>query len=134
MPDAIPLTYEEGFPFVGCSYGSGATRLGWHGVARRREEASVGLIPIFDRNDHPIGVVTDRDLVIEVVAQDASAVAPVETAMSIEVQTVLDDDELQEAWHLMQEHHMRRLVICDRNGRTIGVLGGQDACSSYLKG
>ena len=60
-------------------------------VAKMMVENNCGEIPIVDRSNHPIGVVTDRDIVCRVVAQGKNpAGQTADSCMTIPVVTVPD--------------------------------------------
>jgi CBS domain-containing protein len=58
-------------------------------VAKMMVQYDCGEIPVLDVTDRPIGVVTDRDIVCRVVAEEKNPMAyPAETCMSESVVTV----------------------------------------------
>jgi len=86
------------------------------------KEVDSGFIPVMD-GDRVVGVVTDRDIVVRCVAEghgDPSS-ETVEHVMSLEVETVSPDEDLETAAQRMSGHEIRRLVVVE-NGRPVGVL------------
>jgi CBS domain-containing protein len=95
-------------------------------AARRMRDEDAGLIPIVD-GDRLTGVVTDRDIALRVVAdgRDASSMR-VEEIASKSLVTVDPDQGLDEALKIMAEHQVRRLPVCEEDGRLIGIVAQAD--------
>ena len=75
----------------------------------------------------PVGIVTDRDIVIEVVATGASVDAlTVGDIMSAGIVTVTEDTKLMDAVALMRSKGVRRLPVVDSNGKLAGILTVDD--------
>ena len=72
----------------------------------------------------PIGIVTDRDIVITAVAGDPDHInyLLVGDVMTSDVVTALEQDSIDGALNKMQEHGIRRLPIVDRAGTLVGIL------------
>lgn len=81
----------------------------------------VGSIPVVDR-DHVVGIVTDRDIVVRVVAKrrDPNQVR-LDEIVTKTVETVSPDVELSDARALMERARVRRLPVV-KDGRLVGVL------------
>ena len=86
----------------------------------RGEDA--GIAPFVD-GDRLVGVITDRDIAIRVVAagRDPDA-TKVEEIASWTLVTVDPDQELEEALRLMAEHEVRRLPVVEEDGRLVGIV------------
>ena len=90
-------------------------------AARLLAEWGVGPLPVVDGDDL-VGIVTDRDLVVRVLADDRDpACTTVGEIASTGVITIGPDDELEDALGLMVEHHVRRLPVVEE-GRLVGIL------------
>ncbi len=71
----------------------------------------------------PIGIVTDRDLVVEVVAPQLNeALVSVDEIMGSEIVTVHEDIGMFEAIRYMRDKGVRRLPVVDKQGGLIGIL------------
>ena len=94
-------------------------------VAKKMRELDVGAIPVAS-NGTLIGMVTDRDIVLRVVArgQDAQQVL-VGSLAEGEVVTIGADDSLDEARRTMEEHQVRRLPVIDGH-RLVGIVSQAD--------
>src|SRR5436309_1918866 len=83
-------------------------------VAQMMVENDCGAIPIVDDMDgrHPVGVITDRDIVCRLVAQGRDPTrATAGECMTTEVITVTPDTDVDECTRQMQEHQLRRVLV-----------------------
>ena len=95
-------------------------------VAELMESEDVGAVPIVD-GDQLAGMVTDRDIVIRVVAQGKDPRGmPVREVTSRDVVSVTPDNDLSEALRLMAAHQVRRLPVVDQDNRLVGVVSQAD--------
>ena len=90
-------------------------------VARRMSEVDTGVIPIVD-GGRVTGLITDRDIVLRIVAESGDVQAPVSSVMTTGVETVRDGDSLKSAAKTMSQMQIRRLVVLDDDGRLAGIL------------
>lgn len=74
-----------------------------------------------------VGMVTDRDLAMKVVApaRDAEKTS-VYDVMSRPVVTCSPDDDYQKALDLMEQHQIKRIVAVDRNEHVVGMISEAD--------
>lgn len=91
-------------------------------VASIMREEDCGFIPVV-REDEVVGVVTDRDLVLRVIADGPAEVPaiPVGDVMTRSVWSVGADEPIEAAAHQMAEHGVRRLPVMN-SGRLVGIL------------
>jgi CBS domain-containing protein len=90
----------------------------------RGEDA--GLAPIVD-GDRLVGVVTDRDIAIRVVAEGRDPQSTkVEEVASQNVVTIDPQQELDEALRLMALHQLRRLPVVEEDGKLVGIVAQAD--------
>ena len=96
-------------------------------VAKMMRQYDCGEIPVVDRTEQPIGVVTDRDIVCRVVAEGKNPMAyPVEICMSQPVVTVPVDAQLSQVLATMERLQIRRVPVVDDNGRCVGMISQAD--------
>ncbi len=98
-------------------------------ATRMREEHVGDLIVVEERGGRrtPIGILTDRDIVIAVVAKRVAADAvTVGDAMSSELLTVHQDNGVEHALREMRRCGVRRAPVVDGSGSLIGVLSIDD--------
>jgi CBS domain-containing protein len=96
-------------------------------VARLMVQHDCGEIPVIDKAEQPIGVVTDRDIVCRLVAEGKNPMAyTAETCMSQPVITVLMTTPLDEVVATMEKHQIRRVPVVDENGCCTGMIAQAD--------
>jgi len=95
-------------------------------AAEKLAELDVGAMPICGEDDRLKGMLTDRDIVIEVIAKgkDPGTVKAGELAGE-EVVTIGADDSVDEALATMKEHKVRRLPVIDGHD-LVGVVSVSD--------
>jgi CBS domain-containing protein len=95
-------------------------------AAKRLSELDVGSMPICGEDDRLKGMVTDRDIVVKVIAQgkDPSDVKVSELAEGKPV-TIGADDSVDEALDVMAEHKVRRLPVIDGH-KLVGIVAQAD--------
>jgi CBS domain-containing protein len=96
-------------------------------AAKRLAELDVGAMPICGEDDRLKGMLTDRDIVVKVLAQgkDPASTRAGELATQGEVVTIGADDSLDEALRTMTQHKVRRLPVID--GREcVGMISQAD--------
>jgi CBS domain-containing protein len=76
----------------------------------------------------PIGIVTDRDIVVEVIAQKADPDSLIiKDIMSTGLITVEEKESLLSALELMQNQGVRRIIVVDGQRSLQGILSADDA-------
>jgi signal-transduction protein with cAMP-binding, CBS, and nucleotidyltransferase domain len=93
-------------------------------AARRMDDAVVGALVVVD-GERPVGIVTDRDLVLRAMAHDVPGDARVDAVMSTDLVTLDADADVREAFPLFHSHAIRRLPIVE-DGRLVGVISTDD--------
>lgn len=95
-------------------------------AARRMAENDIGSLPVCSTDDRLVGVVTDRDIVVQAVAQgkDPASCRAGDLARG-EAVTIGADDSLEEARRVMAEHQVRRLPVIDGH-RLVGMVSQAD--------
>jgi CBS domain-containing protein len=96
-------------------------------AAKRMRTSHVGdLVVVENRDDRrmPVGIVTDRDIVIAAVAGDPDHInyLLVSDVMTSDLVTATEQDSIETALKRMQEHGIRRLPVVDKTGALIGIL------------
>jgi CBS domain-containing protein len=98
-------------------------------AAQLMKDEDVGSIPVVadQKTKRLLGIITDRDLAVKVVAQarHISAV-PVEEVMTRDPVTCHADDDLEKAVNAMEEHQVRRVPVVDDNNQIIGIIAQAD--------
>jgi len=94
--------------------------------ARTMRDHNLGFLPVLDDDGRVIGVVTDRDLALRILALGASPDAPVGPVMTREVIWCRPLDELRSAEAQMAGARKSRLVVMDDDGSCAGVISLSD--------
>jgi CBS domain-containing protein len=98
-------------------------------AAQLMKDEEVGPVPVGadQQTKRLLGIVTDRDLALKVVA-DARQIAAVkvEEVMTRSPVTCHADDDLQTAIDAMEKHQVRRIPIVDDNNQIIGIIAQAD--------
>lgn len=89
-----------------------------------------GAVPVVE-DGKVVGLVTDRDIVVRVVAEGGDLEGPVSAIMSDDVQTCSADDNLADAAAQMANHQIRRLVVTGEKGDLVGILSLGDIATDY---
>lgn len=84
---------------------------------------TVGCLIVADREQFPLGILTDRDLVMRVVAaQRDAARTTVGEVMTRFPELAHEDMPIEAALELMRRRAFRRLPVIDKDGRVSGVV------------
>jgi CBS domain-containing protein len=99
-------------------------------AAKRLADLDVGAMPICGEDDRLKGMLTDRDIVVKVLAQgkDPDSTTAGDLAQGKPV-TIGADDSVDEALHTMAEHRVRRLPVIDGHD-LVGVVSQADLARS----
>jgi CBS domain-containing protein len=97
-------------------------------AAKRMAGEDAGALPVCDASGHLIGMVTDRDIVVKLIAKggDTSSAKVGElTGDQPEVVTIGADDSIEEALKTMADHQVRRLPVIDGT-ELVGIVAQAD--------
>ena|SRR5215217_576069 len=95
-------------------------------AARKLAQLEVGAMPICGEDDRLKGMLTDRDIVVKVLAQgrDPGQTRAGELGQGKPI-TIGADDSIEEALHTMAEHRIRRLPVIDGH-QLVGIVSQAD--------
>ena len=99
-------------------------------VARTMAEVESGAVPVVD-DGKVVGLVTDRDIVLRVVAEGKGLDTPVSEVMTEGVETCREDDNVSDATGKMSAKQIRRLVVLSESGNLAGILSLGDVAIDY---
>ena len=88
-------------------------------------DEDVGSIPVVE-GEKCVGTVTDRDIVLRIVADSRPFDTPVAEIASKQLVTIDPQQPVEEAMRLMGEHQVRRLPVCEEDGRLVGIVAQAD--------
>jgi CBS domain-containing protein len=89
-------------------------------AARIMQTMDTGAVPVVN-NGRVLAVVTDRDIVVRVVAEGTPITNLISTIASQDVITASPEMSTREASELMSEHQIRRLPVVE-NDRLVGIV------------
>jgi CBS domain-containing protein len=96
-------------------------------MARLMADANVGSVVITTDDDRPVGIVTDRDLVVRVLAEHRDPKATlVEDIMTTELVLLEEGTGLYDAVRCARDEGVRRLPVVDSEGRLTGIITVDD--------
>ena len=94
--------------------------------ARLMRDRCIGFVPVVDGGGQVVGVLTDRDLALRVLAEDLSPETPVRAVMTRDVRICRPWDSLRAAERKMAAVRKSRLVVADEDGCCAGVISLSD--------
>jgi len=102
------------------------------GVAELMKSGNIGSIPVIENEQTKklVGIVTDRDLALKVVADGLDAKSTkVEVVMTHKVITRRSNNDLQKALDSMAKYQLRRIPIVDKDNRILGIIAQADVAT-----
>jgi len=99
-------------------------------ATQKMKNKNVGAVVVVEDND-VVGILTDRDVALKVVAGDVSTESPVSDVMTKDVVTIWDDEGVFNATQYLSGRKFRRLPIVEREGtlgtgKLVGILTADD--------
>lgn len=99
-------------------------------AAKLMREYHVGDVVVVEERkgeNVPIGILTDRDIVIKILAQDLDAgKVQISDAMSFDLLTALEEDEILETVKRMRGRGVRRIPVVNAQGGLEGIIAVDD--------
>ena len=91
-------------------------------IAKLMAKDDIGAVPV-GKNDKLIGIITDRDIALRVVAKGLDPEkTSAEMAMTKDIVFCRTNETVEDAIHLMDQKKIRRLPVLDDNKRLVGML------------
>jgi CBS domain-containing protein len=101
-------------------------------VAQLMKREDIGPIPIVeDENTKKlVGIVTDRDLALKVVAEERDPKhTKVKEVMTRKVVTCKADDDIKKAIDAMEKNQLRRILVVENGDRVVGIIAQADVAT-----
>ena len=96
-------------------------------AAERMRQENVGALVVVDSQQRPVGILTDRDLTVRLVAaRRDSTETTVAAVMTANPRTLEEQTPIEDALALMRSGAFRRLPIVDNGGRLAGLMTADD--------
>ena len=99
-------------------------------IARMMSEIDSGAVPVVE-GDKVVGLITDRDIVLRVVAKGGALDTPASDVMSDGVVSCQEGDNVADAAAKMGNEQVRRLVVYNDAGRLAGIVSLGDIALDY---
>lgn len=101
-------------------------------AAQTMAETGIDSLPVL-QGGRLVGILTDRDIVVRIVAEGLPGTTKVGAAMNTAAEHCLEDDDADEAAELMNEVRVRRLAVLDADGGFAGVVALSDLAARALE-
>lgn len=108
------------------------------------KSADTGVVPIVDQNQSCVGVITDRDICLQVIPNNMDPRSTVlADIMSRDLVSCHEEDDLNRILNQMEQRQVKRIIVTDQNNRCIGIIseadiaqrvGDQDKVAELAKG
>ena len=101
-------------------------------VAQLMKKEDIGPVPVIDneQNKSLVGIVTDRDLALKVVAEGRDPqTTKVEEVMTRKLITCRPDDDVESAMKAMAQYQLRRIPVVDNDDRLVGIISQADVAT-----
>jgi len=105
-------------------------------VAQLMRQHHIGALVVVDAQEktRPVGIVTDRDLVLELMAEGLDpSVFTAGDIMSVNLVNATPEMDEMDAVELMKTHRLRRLVILDAEGQLAGIVTMEDVLEQLAR-
>jgi CBS domain-containing protein len=97
-------------------------------AARIMKQEDVGVVPVVESGGSRklVGVITDRDLAVRLIAEGRDGQSRVSEVMSKHLHTRRADEDLDKAMDTMAKEQVRRIPIVDERGALVGIVSQAD--------
>ena len=96
-------------------------------VVRIMKERNVGSVLVCDELKKPVGIITDRDLVLRCMAEHKDYHAcSARDLMTPSPRTVRDQDGIFDCINAMRDSQVRRIPVVDSQGKALGIVSFGD--------
>jgi CBS domain-containing protein len=102
-------------------------------AAHKLKELDVGALPICGEDNRLKGMLTDRDIVVKVLAEGKDPASTRAGELGVgdgKTVTIGADDSIEEALRTMSDHQVRRLPVIDGHG-LVGIISQADIARNY---
>jgi CBS domain-containing protein len=105
-------------------------------ICRLMDVNDIGSVVIVKRQDKeqiPVGIITERDIVRTLGRKTGDLKEPLTTFMSKPIISIQSNSSAREAMQLMNSNHIRRIVVVNLSGKIVGILTEKDIFREMLK-
>jgi CBS domain-containing protein len=97
-------------------------------LVEKVQEKNVGCVLVVEFG-RMVGIITERDMLLKVVARDVSYAEPVDKFMTPNPVTISPDQTIGDAAALMNDKRFRHVPVVDANGQATGIVSIKDIIS-----
>ena len=90
---------------------------------------NIGFIPI-EKNKKIIGVITDRDIVINIISNKVNNNSSIESYVNSNIIHIEENSSIDECLNIMKENKVKRLIIVNKE-KIVGVISLSDILNCY---
>jgi CBS domain-containing protein len=95
-------------------------------VAKLMEKQELGSIIVTDSSNHPLGIITERDIVARVTSKNLlPRKVRAKEVMTTPIKIIGPETDIKDAAEQMHKYNVRRLVVMER-GKMIGIISSKD--------
>ena len=102
-----------------------------HDAAKLMEESKISSVVVFE-NNLPVGIITDKDFAIKMVAHAYPIDTPVRRVMSTPLITITSDSPFWVGADLMNSRKIKRLVVVD-DEKVVGIITITDLVNHFIR-
>ena len=95
-------------------------------ACKRMRNEHVGVLVVTDKGAHPIGILTDRDVVVAGIALGRSLSSPIEDIMTKDVLLVPKGAGVADVIARMEKREVRRALVVDKDNKPCGLISSDD--------
>src|SRR5574344_1868632 len=100
-------------------------------ISKKMKDNDIGFIPILDKED-VVGVVTDRDIVINVLSNNGKSTDLIKDYMTKNVIDIDVNSDLKTTINKMKDNKIKRIIVSDK-GKMIGIISISDFVNSDIE-
>lgn len=99
-------------------------------LSHKMKEYNIGFIPVVD-NNKVIGVITDRDIVVNAVANNCDINCSIDSYINNDIVSIECDKDINDALDLMSSKKVKRLIVTDKK-KVVGIISLSDILKTDL--
>ena len=94
-------------------------------AAKLMAKHSIGSIVVIENNE-VVGIITERDIVRKIVAQEKNSYIKIKEVMSHPIIVTSPEISIESAANIMKKNNIRRLPVIDKKGYIVGIITEND--------
>lgn len=98
-------------------------------ISNIMKKYNIGFIPI-EKNKKIIGVITDRDIVINIISNKVNNNSSIESYVNSNIIHIEENSSIDECLNIMKENKVKRLIIVNKK-KIVGVISLSDILNCY---